>query len=442
MQAPHADEKASLNRLDGWANVLTGMGTNRDKLSHTRFNYGKGIAANELEALYQSEGIAKRIIDLIPNEMVRMWVTIDGDIDGYICGKLEELNAKTKLNNLLTWSRLYGGAVMIIGANDGGDLDTPLNEAAIQAVEFLHVFDKTEVSFDAVMLYDNPNDKKYGTPQFYKITPASAAVNSSFLVHESRVLRLDGDEIPNSIRSRYDGFGAPVLESIYNEVKHFGSIFAASANIVEDFVQTIMQVENLAELIASGHDDVVLKRLEILDLSRHVGNILLLDKEEQYTKQSSSVAGIPELITRFGLRLAAVTGIPYTLLMGEAPSGLQATGAADIRMFYDMIASKQHDILLPVLERLVRLIILSHDSPFNSEPDSWHIAFNPLWQETLNEQALTRKIIAETDAIYLDRGVVDPSEIAISRFGQNGYSAVTTIDLTAREAAADIELEV
>src|SRR3546814_8149453 len=39
-----------------------------------------------------------------------------------------------------------------------------------------------------------------------------------------------------------------------------------------------------------------------------------------------------------------------------------------------------------------------------------------------------------TDSMYIDRGVLTPSEVAISRFGGNKYSMNTEIDMEAREA--------
>jgi hypothetical protein len=45
--------------------------------------------------------------------------------------------------------------------------------------------------------------------------------------------------------------------------------------------------------------------------------------------------------------------------------------------------------------------------------------------------------MAETDAIYIDRGVLDPNEVAISRFGGDRWSMNTLIDVQAREGGYD-----
>jgi len=149
----------------------------------------------------------------------------------------------------------------------------------------------------------------------------------------------------------------------------------------------------------------------------------MLDQNETYTKLGSSVSGLDGLIDKFTLALAAVSNIPVTFLMGQAPAGLQATGQSDIRMFYDNIKSEQEDVLRPVLEKLIKIIMLSKEGGFGGrELEGWCIKFNPLWQMDDQEKAAMRKTVAEADQIYINTGVLDPSEVAIARFGGDTYS--------------------
>lgn len=65
-------------------------------------------------------------------------------------------------------------------------------------------------------------------------------------------------------------------------------------------------------------------------------------------------------------------------------------------------------------------------------PKTISIDFGSLWQLDENEEADIRLKVAQADAVYLDRGVLDPAEVAISRFGGDKYSMETEIDLDAR----------
>lgn len=424
-------DNGSQKRSDGFTNFLSMLGF-KDKMTGYNFQASCQIHPNTLTSMYQGSGISKRIVDLIPNEMTREWFEVKGDKEGLIIAKLEEIDAKNKIRNMLRWSRLFGGAIAVMGIDDGQDLAMPLNENNVRSVEFLHIFDRTEVTWMPADIYNDPNNKKYGQPQIYTINPGDG--RGQFIVHESRVLRLSGEALPNRALANNQYWGESILQICHDQIKNLDTSYGATANIIQDFIQTIVKMPNLVNMIARGDEDKVIRRLEILDQSRSVANTILVDGGEEYAKHASSVSGLDQLLDRFALALSCVTGIPYTFLMGQPPSGLQATGDSDIRMFYDRIKADQEDLLQPLLERLVRLIMISKRGPFGGrEPKNWQIEFKPLWQMSETETASYRKTIAETDQIYISNGVLDPAEVAASRFGGDMYSPETVIDLEARE---------
>lgn len=438
-------DKISTSNHDGIVNVLTNLNVNnRDRITGALFVAGNRLDQNTLENIYRYQGFGKRIVDLITNEMTRQWFEVSGDIEGNVLATLEEISAKEKITDLLRWARLYGGAIAIIGADDGQELSQPLNEKNIRSVEFIHVFDKNQISWSTTDLYNDPVNPKYGTPSLYTMTPYYGGI--PFVVHETRTLRLDGEKLPNRQMIQNNGWGDSVLQACYDELRGLLSAYKATSNIIEDFIQTILSVQNLGDMLAAGQDELIKKRLNIIDLSRSVANTILLDADESYQKQASSVSGLDQLIDRFSTALCAVTGIPYTFLMGKSPAGLSATGDSDIRMFYDMIKSAQEDRLKPILERLVKLVILSKNTRLpDLDLENWKITFNPLWQETIHEKATLRKVVAETDQIYINTGVLDPAEVAISRFGGHNYTIETEIDVETREPGnqeADREQEI
>jgi len=169
----------------------------------------------------------------------------------------------------------------------------------------------------------------------------------------------------------------------------------------------VLSMKNLSDLIASGQEDVVKKRLEILGVSRSVLNVLLIDSDdEDYQKKASSVSGIDNLLQELKHNLAACTGIPQTLLFGRSPSGQNATGESDIRQWYDTVKGEQEDQLLPNLSKLVRYL----DLPAGGEPDDRMIAAAPLWQPTAQEQATTLKTTVEALSLGMDWGIIDADQ--------------------------------
>ena len=429
-------------KLDGWMNILTGLGQQgRDKTVATVFRNCRVFCVTELDELYRADGLTRRIIDLIPAEMMRQGWEIDGDPEGNLNGKLEELNAYTKITQLIQWSRLYGGAIIVMGVLDGRPLDEPVNLENIYDVAWLQVFDRWQAQVMQPFVCSDLNDANYGCPDFYLVS--DYRTGATFQVHHSRVLRMDWAILPPRDWNLNQGWGDTALMSIYEELRNYGAAFANTSAIMQNFVNGILKMPGLSNSLASDCKDTdskVLKRLDMANLSMGVTNMMVLDGEETYEKISTNVSGVADIIDRFMLSISSVTGIPLTLLFGRSPAGLNATGDADIRNFYDMIKQNQETKLRPVLEKLISYLFLSKDGSFKGvEPENWGIQFTPLWQNTEEQEANIKRTTAETDRIYIDTGVLDPNEVAISRFGGDRYSTNTLIDVKLRENGYDPE---
>lgn len=423
-------------RNDGWMNILNGLGQRgRDKTTAITFRACPVFCFAELDELYRADGLTKRIIDIIPAEMLRQGWEIDGDPEGKILGKFEEQDFNCKLNALIQWSRLYGGAICVMGIADGRPLNEPVNVENIKSVNWLQVFDRWQCMINYDYISRDLNDENYGFPLYYEVN--DYRTGSTFVVHHSRVLRMDWGSLPPRDKNWNQGWGDSVMVSIYNELKNYGAAFANTSAIMQDFVNGVLKIPGLSQSMAMDcgeNDRQLTKRLDWANLSKGVSNMMVLDGEEIYEKLSTNVSGISELLDRFMLAVSSVTSIPITLLFGRSPAGLNATGDSDIRNFYDMVKQLQETKLKPVLEKLIYYIFKSEYGPTNGvEPDNWGIQFTPLWQNTEEQEAIMRRTVAETDAIYIDRGVLDPNEVAVSRFGGDRWSMNTIIDEEARE---------
>jgi len=414
----------SEHKTDGWQNLLTGYGVSGiDKRMSTEFVGAQRLTESIQTGMFTGDGFAQRIITLPADDMVREWFKVAGDTDGLILDALKALQAKVCITKALRWARLYGGSVVIMGIDDGGELTQPLNENNIRNVDFLRVYDRYRVS--RYKQYMTPESPKYGQIEQYMVSPCSG---TPYYVHESRALIFDGIDVPDSVRLNNDGWGDSVLQAIYPRIRGLGEAYGNIETIISEFIIGKLTIKNLGELLATGQESLVHSRLSQIDLSKHVINSILLDESETFDRISATVSGLEKLMEILVQACSAVTGIPVTLLMGESPAGLQATGASDIRLYYDAIAADQETALLPSIEKLVKYIMLSKDGPTGGkEIDGWAIEFNSLWQQTEKELAETRKITAETDGIYITNGVLLPEEVAASRFGGNKYSAETEL---------------
>jgi len=143
-------------------------------------------------------------------------------------------------------------------------------------------------------------------------------------------------------------------------------------------------------------------------------NFILLDQEEVYQKDYTSLAGVPEIFDRYCLMLSGSTSIPVTRLFGRSPSGLGSSGLEETRAWYDIIEVVQRTRLLPPLRRLINLI-----AKMKGIKEDVAIEFNSLYQLSEEEKskiafldAQAAKMNAETEAIYMEIGVRDGAEVA------------------------------
>lgn len=453
-QAPTAPEAPHLNPLikalqearatfDGWENILTGIGLQgRDKRKSTTFT-ADTLSWQAAQDLWRGNDMASKIITKVPKEMLRRGYDVQIQGDDATGSKEQEEAIETKLTALcaneafydaLCYKRAYGGGAILLGAQDGAaNLKAPLNENNLQSIDFLTSLTAQELR--AASWYTNPLAPNYGRPASFWLQPQGMASTNAVNVeiHESRLLLFQGVVTSRNQVQQNQGWGDSVLMRVNEALSDFNMTWGGVANLLQDFAQAIYKIKGLAQLVATNKDEVVLKRLQLIDLMRSVVRGVILDSDEDFERKTTSLAGIPEVLQQFILRLSGAAEMPVSLLMGQAPAGLNATGASDIRFFYDDVSGEQGTGLLPQATRLTRLLMRAKKGPAKGqEPKKWSIVFRPLWQMTEQEREDLRLKVAQRDNIYLSTGVLSSEEVAESRFGGDAWSAETVIDLDAR----------
>ena len=409
--------------LDGWANLLTGLGyPGVDKRLSTGFIPDPRLTYTDLTYLYRSDGLAKRTVDLAVNDMLRAWYKLEGDTDGKIELRMKELDARKQLKRAFRLARLFGGSLVVIGINDGQTYEKPVNENRIKSIDHLHVFDRWRMTVNTADLYLDPANQRYGLPERYLITPLYGV---PFYVHESRVLRFEGEDVTDLIRIQNQGWGDSILQAVWDRLRALGETYGNLETILDEFIIGTMTIDNLQEMLTSKEGSKKAQtRLNYVDQTKHVMNTVLLDKEEVYNRISATVTGLGEVTDRVIEAFCAASGYPVSLFMGRTEGGLSNSESGQIRFYYDKVSGIQQEDLLPQLNRLINYINLSLGNPLDEE---WFVQFNPLWQPTQKEIVEQRKIQADTDKLYLDAGVLLPEEVAGSRFGGDTYTHETEL---------------
>jgi uncharacterized protein len=423
--------KISALRQDSWQNAATGFGVfGRDKRMTAEFALDL-LDPSTCEAIWRGNGLGARAIELVADEMLRPgWeVTIDDDkaLSDALEAEDTRLDLKSNLTVALHTARALGGAGIVLNVDDGRPIDQPVKEDRIRSIKALNTFSCQELIADR--WYNDPLEPKYGEVAVWRITPhdlvPGAEVKNFPRVHESRVLRFNG--VRTTRKNRFlgmtPGWDDSILCRAYETLRDFCAAFQGVGILVADFSVAVLKLKNLAQILSTEAGQALQERAAGIEAARSIARVLLIDTEEEYARQTTPVAGLPDLLEKLMLRLAADFKMPVGLLFGQGPTGLNATGDADMNWFDNQVVGERERDLTPQLMRYYRLLMLAKEGPAKGQlPDGWSIKYNPQRQLTELEQTTMRKTVADTDAVYIANEVVTPEEVGLSRFGGAGYS--------------------
>lgn len=426
------NKKQNFVKNDGFMNVLTSLGVvGKDQTQTTFYAPDCKISPQMLDLMYYGNGLVKTIVQIVPEEMLSKGFVVEGDENNFVQPKLESLDAISKIMEMFYWSRLYGGGIIVMGLDDGRDLDMPVDVSTLRNVNYLHVFDRYQVNQGLMPMIDKDiNSPNYGLPLYYNIQFNLGDGSYEYLeVHHSRVLRADGIILPARLRSANQYWGESEIQACMSEVKSFGALIGNISALTHRFAIPIFGIKGLAESLNCENEKNVERRISFANTGISNLNMVVKDTEETFDIVSTPLSGISDIIDRFMMNVSSVTRIPVSLLFGRSAAGLNSTGEYDTNAFYDYICQQQKKKLLPVLEKLVRYIMLSKDGDFNGiQPENWSIVFNPLMQNSPIDDANFKHRIAEIDEKYINLGVLEPNEVRNSRYGSGVYSDLTTLD--------------
>lgn len=151
------------------------------------------------------------------------------------------------------------------------------------------------------------------------------------------------------------------------------------------------------------------ERIQYFIEKRQNDGVFVIDKEnEDFGKSDTSLAGVTDIVRQSLELIAAVLRIPVVKYLGISPSGFNATGESDIKIFNAMIESLQKKQFADNLETVLKILQLNEYGEIDE-----HIGFEflPLDEEDDQIKANTEKVQADTAAVFLDRNVISPEEV-------------------------------
>lgn len=434
--------------LDGFRNLKTGLGTSRDQNTSSEA-YWNRTTKQTAQALYSGTDMGGKIANIIPFDGTRAGITWNvkgaepdtvNDFAAYMDSELERLKAWPKIRWAWELARVYGGAIVLMVIDDGQEYDMPVNVNRVRSIDALHVLDRWSFTISTGDLISDISSPDYGMPEYYCYDGSGGPVNGgeTIKIHHSRVLRFDGNHLPNDLYKNNGYWHDSIYGRMYRAIRNYGTTHDYSATVSAQLNVLVMKLEGMNEALANDEAELVYQKLELVNSQRSTMRMIALDKEDEFVNNPINLTGAKDLVDLTSKRLIAASDIPHTRLLGESPNGgaIGETGKSELTDYYDMVASRQEMKLRPQLTTLCEIIQLQ----VNAETqEDWGFEFNPLYQQDQESKIRTRQMQAQIDDVYMRTGVYDSIEVAENRFGSGEYSYETNIDLDDREDDGQFE---
>jgi hypothetical protein len=422
-------------RSDGMTNVLTGLGLGDfDKSTASTFTRGQQLGPFELDALYENDGLAAKMVDLPANDLTREGFEIEGmeGVDLEVLGSaIEDAGVLSLVSDLHRWGSHYGGAILGVAVDDGLPPSEPLDLTRVGAVRGFFVLDRHSLM---------PVVEGRKAPTAYTIIADEDTPLEDRVIHASRVQRFAGVEVAPRRRPESQWWGVPAMQRVWSRFRQLASCYDYGEGILQDISLDVFTIAGMTDAFAAGHDELVRARLRSMQLQKSALRGIALDAgangrpAETYTPQSRSVAGVHELILLYLQAFTAASPVPRSILVGETMGGLNTgSNSGEIRSWYAHCGAEQRNRLTPWVNWMLSIILSAKNGPTRGKlPPTWTTRWHPLWRPTEDEQADTRLKRAQADQIYWTMGSFESAEVRATRLagGTGEIDEMPTGELT------------
>lgn len=424
-QTPTPEARRDVRGSGGVYNPLSGLGM-----------YGVDSGASALPApsvrldradqdtLYEDSGYARRIVDEIVDHALRSgWSVVtrgdDTALSDVLAAEDKRLGLKAAIADAAKAGRRYGSAYLLMtfdeqpNATDGEraivDLARPPRQVRrVCSLVQLDPDECTPIEWD-----DDPRSPTYQQPSVYQVTTSTTGTQLvGVLVHTSRLLEFVGHRL--SARRRRDNHDRhlSVLQPAWPQIANLTQGDSALATHMQDASLGVLKVSGKAALDMGDQRELVQLYCEDLAASRSRVGVLVLDENEEYLTVGHSVAGLDAQHDRLAEGLSAVTGMPQTLLHGQAPAGLNSDGDSQAGNWRDQVGSYRDDDIAPQLERYYGYQMQALGAPSTE----WALAWGPLNEPSEADRAAVYQVQSGADVAYMNAGVLTAEEVRAARF--------------------------
>lgn len=263
-------------------------------------------------------------------------------------------------------------------------------------------------------------------------------------VHHTRLLTFIMREVPDILKPAYNFGGLSMTQLMESSVFKWLRTSNSISDLIHNF--SVMVLKTDMTDILSGKPDKpggLMDRAALFIAGRDNQGLTVLDMaKEDLGAVNVPLAGLDKLQAQSQEQQAAPCHIPLVKLLGVTPTGLNASSEGEIKVFYDFVRACQQKFFNENLNIILQILQLHL---FGEIDDAISFEWVSLTAPTVKELSEIRKSNAETDAIYIDKGVISPDETRkkVNADPDSGYSnlsgdAPTPPDIEGMETQHDL----
>lgn len=387
--------------LDRLSNFVSGLGTSKDKKIANVYGFNL-IDAQQLNAMHRSDWMARKVVDIIPDDMTREWR--EWQADESVVEAIErterapQINIQAKVNEAMQLARLRGGAVLVLGIEGAGlpNEELAFDRVKIGSLKYVHVLGRDQVSYTDINR--DITSPFYGEPVMWTVSNSNGAQVD---IHPSRVIRFVGAPILDKSNAENEVWGDSVLQIVYDAIQNAASSQEHTASLIPEAKTDVIYIPNLSKYLENEKTTQKLtERFTYANTMKSMFNMLLLEGDgagatgngERWEQKTINFGQFPELLRLFLQVAAGAADIPLVRFLQDAPSGLGSNGETTLKNYYDNIGARQTNWLGPAMWRFDEVCIRSATG---KRDPSIYYQWAPLYTQTEKERAEVFKMYAD-----------------------------------------------
>ena len=304
----------------------------------------------QLSAEYDNDGIFSAIIDRPAEDAMAAGFEWHEQANPETIAAFEAWNLDDILTDALRFARLHGGALLVPFMPGTGKLSSPIYFSRMKEITFWDV-----ISLDRLTVATRDAQ---GYPLTYNVKTKSTGANGAqYELHRSRTIPVLGR------RRTFDSMDTQLIfpgisegQRVREAALRLSRSFSWAERALERKSQGVFKMKGLGQTLQALKDGqaLVAKRLELVDTVRSLLNTIAVDGDDDYAVQDTNLASISDSLDSQMQAIAAVSGMPITVLFGRRTNSLNSKGDSDTDTYYRLLDKIRTTYLRTPLREILR----------------------------------------------------------------------------------------